>query len=216
MTVLPIDHQTMNQKDEIVKKNPLKDEFLKLLTFQLRYQNPLNPLNNSEFTTQLALLSSLDALNNMVLQMNDLLLFQNSIQNTLTLNLIGRTVKFSGNKFELKEGKGELSYTLSSNAQKVTISVFDSSGKLVKKIEAGPQNAGTCNYVWDGKDTQGNQMPEGTYSFKVEAIDASGKQVEVTTTSKGIVTGVTFENAITYIIVDGKIRLKLNEILEIT
>jgi flagellar basal-body rod modification protein FlgD len=200
--------------DAAPKKTLGKDEFLKLLTMQLRYQNPLNPMNNTEFTSQLAQLSSLEALNHMVKQMSDMLLYQNSIQNTLTLNLIGKNVKFSGNQVALKD-KGEISYNLAANASKVTISVYDSSGKLIRKIEAGQQNAGANNYVWDGKDSSGNKMPDGSYTYKVEAADASGKPVEVATTSRGQVTGVAFENNTTYIVIDGKIKLKLNEILEI-
>lgn len=215
MEALQIGQNTINQKDITAKKTQGKDEFLKLLTMQLRYQNPLNPMDNTEFTTQLTQLSSLDALNNMVTQMNDLLLYQNSIQNTLTLNLIGKNVKFSGNQLSLKD-KGEISYGLSANSSKVTISILDSSGKLIKIIEAGQQNAGANNYVWDGKDSSGNKLPDGNYSFKVEALDASGKPVEVTNTSKGVVTGVTFENNTTYLVIDGKIKLSLNEILEIS
>lgn len=215
MEALQIGQNTLNAKETTAKKNPGKDEFLKLLTMQLRYQNPLNPMNNNEFTTQLAQLSSLDALNNMVIQMNDMLLYQNSIQNTLTLNLIGKNVKFSGDQLNLKEDKGEINYNLSTNAQKVSISIFDSSGKLIRKIEVGQQNSGANSYVWDGKDANGNKMPDGNYKFKVEAVDISGKPIEVTTNSKGLVTGVTFENNTTYILIDGKIKLKLNEILEI-
>ncbi len=214
METLEIGQNITNQSTMAAKKTPGKDEFLKLLTMQLRYQNPLNPMNNTEFTSQLAQLSSLEALNNMVLQMNDMLLYQNSIQNTLTVNLIGKNVKFSGNQINLKD-KGEINYNLTANASNVTISIFDSSGKLIRKIEAGQQNAGSNNYTWDGKDSSGNKMPEGSYTFKINALDANGKPIDAATTSRGLVTGITFENNTTYLIVDGKIKLKLNEILEI-
>jgi len=214
MEIMQLNSNATVQKVAAEKKTLAKDEFLKLLTMQLRYQNPLNPMNNTEFTSQLAQLSSLEALNQMVMQMNDMLLYQNSIQNTLTLNLIGKNVRFSGNQVNLKD-KGEISYNLSANASKVNISIYDSSGKLIRKIEAGQQNAGANNYVWDGKDSKGEKMPDGAYTFKVEALDTNGKPVEATTTSKGQVTGITFDNNTTYIIIDGKIKLKLNEILEI-
>lgn len=214
MEIAQLTSNTAAVKDTSKNKTLGKEEFLKLLTMQLRYQNPLNPMDNAEFTSQLAQLSSLEALNNMVKQMSDLLLFQNSIQNTLTLNLIGKNVKFSGNQVNLKD-KGEISYKLSANASKVNISIYDSSGKLIKKIESGQQNAGDHNYIWDGKDSSGNKMPDGSYNFKIEAVDTGGKPVEATTVSKGQVTGITFENNVTYIVIDGKIKLKLNEILEI-
>jgi flagellar basal-body rod modification protein FlgD len=75
-----------------------KDDFLKLFVTQLRYQNPLDPMNNTEFTSQLAQFSSLEQLQNMNTQMNNLLLSQNSLQNTMISNLIGKQVKISGNE----------------------------------------------------------------------------------------------------------------------
>ncbi len=214
MEIMQLNSSAVRTANATEKKGMGKDEFLKLLTMQLRYQNPLNPMDNTEFTSQLTQLSSLEALNNMVRQMNDMLLYQNSIQNTLTLNLIGKNVKFSGNQIALKD-KGEISYNLAANASKVTISILDSSGKLIRKIEAGQQNGGANNYVWDGRDSSGTKMPDGSYTFKVEASDVSGKPVDVTMISKGQVTGITFENNTTYLVIDGKIKLKLNEILEI-
>ncbi|MCX8031686.1 MAG: hypothetical protein N3A59_08950 [Thermodesulfovibrionales bacterium] len=215
MEVLQVGQSSIDKTNSSSKKSPLKDEFLKLLTTQLRYQNPLNPMDNTEFTAQLAQLSSLEALNNLVLQMSDMLLYQNSIQNTLTLNLIGKQVKFAGNKINLKE-KAEISYNLSTDATKVNISIYDSSGKLVKTIDVGSQKAGSHTFIWDGKDANGNKLPEGEYTFKITASDKDNKPVEVSSLTKGIVTGVTFENNVTYIIVNGNIKIKLNEILEIS
>lgn len=191
-----------------------KDDFLKLFTMQLRYQDPLNPLNNSEFTSQLAQFSSLEQLDNINTQLKDLLLYQNSLQNTLTSDLIGRKVRISGNEVYLK-GNAEIGYTLPKDVSKVQISVYNSSGDLVKAVEMGQQTSGEQSYVWDGTDGNGNPLPEGQYTFHVEALDASGNPVDVSTTVYGTVTGITFDNNTTYLIVDERLRIQLSDIKEI-
>lgn len=73
-----------------------KDDFLKLLVTQIRNQDPLKPMEGTEFTAQLAQFSSLEQLSNMSKGIDDLLLFQGSLQNTLTTDLIGKQVKVAG------------------------------------------------------------------------------------------------------------------------
>jgi flagellar basal-body rod modification protein FlgD len=191
-----------------------KDDFLKLFVAQLRSQNPLNPMDNTEFTAQLAQFSSLEQLSNINTQLHDLLLFQNSLQNTLTNNLIGRQVKIPGNEIYLKEN-GEISYTLPEDVSKVKISIYDSGGGLVKEVNLGQQTSGEKSYVWDGTDNSGNRLPEGHYQVKVEALDDSGNPVNVSTMVYGTVTGITFDNNITYLIIDNTLKIQLSEIKEI-
>jgi flagellar basal-body rod modification protein FlgD len=191
-----------------------KDDFLKLFVTQLRFQNPLNPLDNNEFTAQLAQFSSLEQLNNISTQLHDLLLFQNSLQNTATTNLIGKQVKIPGNEIYLKEN-GEISYTLQEDVSKVKISIYDSGGGLVKEVNLGQQTSGEKSYVWDGTDNSGNRVPEGHYQVKVDALDGSGNPVNVSTAVYGTVTGITFDNNITYLIIDDSLKIQLSEIQEI-
>lgn len=83
-----------------------KDDFLKLFVYNLRYQNPLNPMDTTEFTSQLTQFSSLEQLTNMNKYLKDMLLYQNSLQNTLTTSLLGKTVKFSENGDDLAQTTG--------------------------------------------------------------------------------------------------------------
>jgi flagellar basal-body rod modification protein FlgD len=79
-----------------------KEDFLNLFVTQMKYQNPLDPMDNTEFTAQLAQFSSLEQLTNINTQLTDLLSYENSLHNTLTTSLIGRNVTFSGDE----EGSG--------------------------------------------------------------------------------------------------------------
>jgi len=214
MVIAEVENQYNSSQQVSPQKILSKDDFLKLFTMQLRYQNPLNPMNNTEFTAQLAQFSSLEQLQNMNTKINDLLLYQNSLQNTMISNLIGKKVKISGNELNLKEN-AEISYTLQEDASKVKISIYDAGGALVKEVELGQQTTGEKSYVWDGNDKNGTPLPEGQYSFAVEAFDASGTPVEVMTTVYGTVTGITFENNVTYLVIDGTYRTQLSEIKEI-
>ena len=192
-----------------------KDDFLRLFTTQLRFQDPFNPMDSTEFTAQLAQFSALEQLTNISEQMSDLVLFQNSLQNTLTTSLIGRKVKVDGSDTYLKD-EAEINYTLSGNASEVKISISDSSGKIVREVNLEAQTAGNKNYVWDGKDSNGITLPEGRYNIKVEAYSADGNPVAVTTAVWGTVTGVTFENNVTYLIIDGTTKIQLSDIKEIS
>jgi flagellar basal-body rod modification protein FlgD len=191
-----------------------KEDFLRLFTTQLRYQNPINPMDSTEFTSQLAQFSSLEQLFNIGSQLKDLLLYQNSLQNTLTANLIGKEIKYEGDSVYLKD-TATINYTLTSPASKVKITITDSGGKTVKEIELNNQAEGAQSYQWDGRDSSGNKMPEGEYKIKVEAFDSSGNPVQTSTLSSGIVTGMTFENNLTYLIINDSTKIQLSQVREI-
>ncbi len=102
-----------------------KDEFLKLFTFQLRYQNPLKPMDSTEFTTQLAQFSSLEQLYNMNKNLQELLTYQNSLNNGMSTSLIGRRVKMqdgvTGNVTGVSFNDG-ITYLVIDNNKRVPLS----------------------------------------------------------------------------------------------
>ncbi len=214
MEIQGVDINTSQVQTKSKKLSPSdisQDEFLTLLITQLRFQDPLNPINNAEFTSQLAQLSSLEKLNNIDSKLNDLLIYQNSLQNTLAVSLMGREVEALGDEVYLKD-QAEINYTLSQNASVVRISIYDLNGRLVREIELKKQPSGNNTYVWDGKSSTGEKLPEGRYVFTVSAFDAQGEAIDVTTTIKGIITGITFEDNITYLVIDDAIRVQLGDI----
>jgi flagellar basal-body rod modification protein FlgD len=214
MAIQAIDNISKNSQEVNAQKTLGKDDFLKLFIMQLRFQNPLNPMDNTEFTAQLAQFSALEQLNNMNTKLKDLLLFQNSIQNTLANNLIGRSVKISGDGLYLRDN-AEIGYLLQEDAAKVIISIYNSNGELVRHIDLGKQTSGDKSYVWDGTDNSGNHLAEGYYQVKVDAFNNSGNPVSVSTDTYRKVTGITFDDNITYLIVDDSLKIKLSDIKEI-
>jgi flagellar basal-body rod modification protein FlgD len=186
-------------------------DFMNLLMKELQYQDPTNPMDSKEFTVQLTQFSSLEALENMNSTMKDVLAYQQSMQNATVTNLIGKSVKVSGNGAYLN-GTAEMDFNLDDDAVSLKIIIKNEAGKVVRSQDLEAQNAGSGSYVWDGKDDLGQDMPMGNYTFDVEAFDIEDNPVNVTTKSLGRVTDIAFEDGMTYLVLDGNKRVFLSDI----
>jgi flagellar basal-body rod modification protein FlgD len=165
-------NQTASNKIEVMGK----DDFLNLLVTQLKYQDPLNPLDSTDFTAQLAQFSSLEQLANINAGLDNLINFQTGMNNTQALSFIGKTVQAYGSSIHLKDGTANpLTFELESKAEKVFINIYDSYQNLVTTIQSGEMEAGSNSYAWNGTDKNGNSVPDGSYSFDVFAY--SGDQI---------------------------------------
>ena len=190
-------------------------DFLKLLTTQLQAQDPLNPMDATGFTAQLAQFSSLEQLTSINTNLANLLSSQTSLQTAMATDLIGKKVGVSGGNTVTLNGQAAMNYSLSGDASKVSISIFDANGKQVNTVNLGQQAAGSNSFTWDGKDANGNTLPSGQYTFDVTAADSAGQAVTATPTTTGMVTGVIFQNNTTYLSIDGTTNVKLSDINEI-
>lgn len=173
-----------------------RDDFLKLLIAQLQNQDPLSPLDNQEFAVQLATFNSLEQLLGVNEKLEGL---QNKQLLTSQLNsaaLIGKEVTTSGNQVSLTDGSdGTLRYQLGAPAARVVVNIQNSRAELVRQLELGSQQAGEQSVRWDGKDASGKRLSSGAYTFEVNAFDAAGKKVTVSSRVQGLVTGVSFDGA---------------------
>ncbi len=192
-----------------------RKEFLKLFTTQLRFQDPLNPLKSTEFTAQLAQFSSLEQLLNINKNLSGILTYQNSLNNALATNLIGRTVVVDGTGIDYNGSDVTISYSLPESAAELKLNIYDQSGTLVRSVDLGSSESGDGSCTWDGRDNNGNTVPEGTYTYEFQAKDGDGNTVEVSTNTESRVTGITFDNGITYLELENGERVSLGEIKEI-
>jgi len=191
-----------------------KEDFMKILLKQLNYQDPLNPMDSTQFTSQLTQFSSLEQLTNLNTTLENVLAFQQSIQNASITDLIGRTVRVEGDVTNLNN-TADMNYELSKDATSVKISIYDKAGRLAVTKEAGAQQQGSNKFVWDGKDASGNQLPAGDYTFEIKAKDISGAVVNAVTNSFGTVTGVNFEDGLSYLVLNDGRNITLSEIKSI-
>jgi flagellar basal-body rod modification protein FlgD len=196
-----------------------KEDFLKLLTTQLQYQDPMSPADPKDFVAQLSQFSSLEQLINLNTAMGNLSTsftnLQSSQQMTQGLSLLGKTVKAQGNIFTVNSGEvGEISYVLGGAASKVTVSISDSSGKVVRTLDVGSQAAGEHQISWDGKDSNGIQVADGTYSFRVNALDSKGNPVTNACLVSGVVEEVIQDSGTVYLKINGRLTT-LNNVISI-
>ncbi|MEA1650605.1 flagellar hook capping FlgD N-terminal domain-containing protein [Nitrospirillum sp. BR 11164] len=180
--------------------NPLSDltnnytTFLTLLTTQLKNQDPTSPMDTNQMTQQLVQMSSVEQ---QIEANNQLKAIQSTLaggQSSQALNYLGKYVEMQGDQFPLQNSTANVSVTYGSTAASATMSVYDSTGALVSTTDVSGA-AGTHNYSWDGKDSSGKVLPDGTYSVKVTATDSSGKAVNTTVKVAGKVTGVDMSGA---------------------
>jgi flagellar basal-body rod modification protein FlgD len=177
-------------KPQSASANKDRDNFLLLLTTQLKNQDPTNPTDTNQVTQQIALLSQVE-------QQTKSNQFLEKLVNMFTLNqaqdavgYIGRQVDAAGSKGELADGKASFVYTLPAGVDKATVNIFAPDGRLVYSGN-GTTIAGRNTVIWDGSNSvTGATMPEGAYTFQVKAVDLRNKEVEATTLSTGIVRAV--------------------------
>jgi flagellar basal-body rod modification protein FlgD len=193
-----------------------KDAFLRLLTTQLQNQDPLNPTDSTEFTAQLAQFSSLEQLSNVNETLNTLKLYQASINNAQAVGFIGKDIVASGNSIEMKGGQPvSCDYEIPAAAKSVVVTIYDATGNFVRDYQITALGAGQQSLTWDGRDRNGNTVADGAYTFEVQAVDQKGAKLNVTTFSKGTVTGVTFEDGITYL-VTGRNKTAIGNVTQVT
>ncbi|NWG39377.1 MAG: flagellar hook assembly protein FlgD [Hydrogenophilaceae bacterium] len=166
-----------------------KDRFLSMLVAQMRNQDPLNPLDNAQVTSQMAQLSTVEGIENMNRTLQALADSLGVDQLAQAANLIGHSVLVPGNTVNLSDGAGVFGINLENTSDSVQISIFDQSGQLVSTVNTGVLPAGEHLFDWDGLNDAGMAMPDGNYRF--EATTGSGKNlIAVQTLSSGLVQGV--------------------------
>jgi len=215
-----INNSTSSQAASTDNKTILgKDDFMKLMIEQLEHQDPLNPMDGTQFASQLAQFSSLEQLTNLneaVSQSIDTnYLLTQSINNTMTAALIGKKVKISGNAIQnTGQDNVEFGYDLPANAAMVKINIYNENDALVKTIENPRITDGENKLNWDFTDNDGNRVPEGKYTISVEAVDNAGGDITVNPFTFGLIDGVRFTDSGTKLL-SGNSEYMLSDILEI-
>lgn len=201
-------NETSNQARAAASANNLRsqdlmadtqDRFLTLLVTQLQNQDPLNPLDNAQVTSQLAQMSTVNGIN----QLNNTLLAitgqMDVTQSMQAAGLIGKSVLVPGNKVSLGGGEGEKVATpfgidLYKPSTKTDVQILDSSGKVVRTLEQGAMAAGVYSISWDGLDDNGQPLADGSYRVQVIATN-DGEAVMAEPLSYGKVSSVAYTSS---------------------
>jgi flagellar basal-body rod modification protein FlgD len=176
-----------------------QDRFLTLLVTQLQNQDPLNPMDNAEVTSQIAQLSTVNGiqqLNNTLLALSGQMDMSQSLQ---AASLIGKDILYPGEKIALGSDPDTGAKTattfgidLMSDAAKTKVSILDSAGKVVRQYELDPMDAGIYPMTWDGLDSAGAPAPDGAYTVQVSATDADGQPVSADALTSGHINSIAY------------------------
>lgn len=146
-----------------------EDRFLKLLVTQMKNQDPLNPLDNAQVTSQMAQLSTVTGIEKLNTALSGMSESFQAAQSLQAANMVGRSVLAAGSVMGLSSGTAYAGVELKSSADSVVVSIKDSSGSVVRTIELGAQPAGTVTFQWDGKSDKAVAQKDGVYTFDVVA-----------------------------------------------
>lgn len=175
--------------------------FLKMLTTELQNQDPTQPLDSSQFTSQLAQFSSLEQQLQMNSNLSSLITAQQSASFNSAINYIGHTIEATGDSFTEANSGGSvpLAFSLDGTATSAKVSIVDASGATVNTLSVDSPVAGLNSLTFNGLDSKGNALPAGTYTVTVSATNLAGQAVTATTYQTGKVTAVDSSTGTTYL-----------------
>lgn len=188
-----------------------EDRFLRLLVAQMRSQDPLNPLDNAQVTTQLAQISTVRGIEQLNATVSSLLQALSTGQALQASALVGRGVLVPGSTLELANGAALAAVELLQPVDGLRVTITDASGRPVNTVALGAHGAGLLQIQWDGATESGAPAAPGVYTFAVDAT-AGGKPVPVNRLALGVVEGVTPGKAGTTITAAGLGTFSLEQI----
>jgi flagellar basal-body rod modification protein FlgD len=163
--------------------------FLTMLTTQLQNQDPMNPMDSNQFTQELVEFSGVEQQIDTNNNLQTLINLQQGNAGTAASGYLGKTITVTNGNAALQNGEADWSYALGSAAAANTLAVTNSAGQVVYST-TGATASDQHDFTWNGKDSNGNQLADGTYKLTVNATDSSGTAVTSAIASKGVVSEV--------------------------
>lgn len=203
---------TINQQATL---NTDFNQFLTLLTTQLQNQDPLSPMDSTEFTNQLVQFSQVEQQINSNAKLDNLVALQLSSISTVALGYVGMDISYVSSDMNYDGSTPvDINYALASEAISPKVNIYNEAGDLVYSGTT-PGNTGTNKFTWNGKDTNGNQVAAGTYTVKIDAVDKDGKAIDNSTVVSGHVKGIETQDGVVYVLV-GDRAVQLSSIINAT
>jgi len=163
-------------------------DFLGMLMTQLQNQDPTSPMDTNQFTEELVEFSSVEQQINTNSSLTQLIQLTQSGQVEQSASIVGHQVEVNSSNLSLQSGTGAISFTAPS-AQPVEIGIYDANGNKVADTVVNATQ-GSNDFTWNGQDSNGSQLPDGSYQVAVEAAGASGQPTALPFTVLATATGV--------------------------
>ncbi len=191
-----------------------KDAFLLLLITQLKNQNPLEPMDNKDFIAQLAQFSTLEQITNMTKSVENFLTLQKGALQAQSASLIGKYAVVQSDEIAVRSGIAESVIFQLDQSAPVVVRIYDPAGKLVKEVASGVLGKGIHAFQWDGRDSSGLPVSDGTYKYTVYKINPDGSETAISGIEGGKIESVKFKGNQIYVYINGK-EYPLASIVEI-
>lgn len=170
-----------------------QSNFMKLLVAQMQNQDPMNPMDNAQMTSQMAQLNMVSGINQLNTTLSSALSGFQATQTMQASSLIGREVLVPSSTLQLSAGQAKMGVDLAQSVDSLKLTVLDSAGQTLRSIDLGAKPAGLTQLGWDGATDAGAAASDGSYSFKLEAL-RNGQSVTATALSAAQVGGVSLSN----------------------
>lgn len=188
------------------------DTFLQLLTAQLQYQDPLDPMDTSQFTQQLVQYSQVEQQLNTNDKLTELISLSKSQGVNAALGYLGMEVSSETSALPLQSSSASFSVDYEGTASTMSVSISDADGNYVRGFELSGFTSGD-RFVWDGKDSNGNVLDDGAYKVTATVYDAAGKKIDSTLNTYGVVTGVGFDADGNTVLHQGKVDVAIADVI---
>ncbi len=192
------------------------NSFLQLLTAQVSNQDPLKPMDSSTFVTQLAQLSQVEQTVKVNSNLEGISSQIASAGSLSEVQLIGRTVTVTGNRFQIDEGTARLGYTLAGEADQVAATIRDSNGAVVATMADLPKSPGARHIIeWDGLNAQGEAVVSDSFTVEIVATNEDAEQVSYTGYVPATVDSVLIREDVSELMLNNGEQLPMTRILEV-
>lgn len=212
--------KTVYDTKRVGKSELNSQDFLNLLVTQLKNQDPLQPMDNADFTQQTTMFSQLEELTNISKAVSNLTDTMQSGTGSSQLfsasNFLGKAVDFTTAKFDVpEEGRATLTFSLPDTPSQVEIKVIDSSGTVVGLVRPSDAQKGKNDIKWDPISLTGQRLDDGEYSFEVRALDADQKEMDASQVGHGVVYGVETIGGKVFLNLGQNIRIPSTDIVSV-
>lgn len=168
------------------------DTFLVLLTAQLQNQDPLAPMDSTQFTQQLVQFSQVEQQIRTNEQLEGLVGQYQAASAGAALSYLGKDAIIEADETYLAGGEANWAYRLPENATSMTLNVKDASGRVIYTTTAAPRTGGEHLFTWDGQKADGSSASDGVYTIEIEAIGEDGEEMTPTVSVRETIMGVDF------------------------
>ncbi|MGQ4880163.1 flagellar hook assembly protein FlgD [Billgrantia sp. LNSP4103-1] len=174
----------------------LRNNFMTLLIAQMQHQDPLEPMDNHEMTSQLAQINTVSGIEDLNTTLSGITDQMNAGQTLQATGLIGQGVLVPGDRVLLEQGADGESHTtpfgieLPQSAENVNVVITNASGQVINRYDIGSVKAGVESFTWDGRTSEGEAAVAGSYRVRIEATSGD-KTIDATTLNYAVVGGVT-------------------------